>query len=73
MILQARKVCNSCRTTVAVKRLFGYRTVEDYVTVDLHEAPCYVTDSQRKTSMHYCSNCWSNFQRVVTKERERRQ
>lgn len=66
MKLDARKVCNSCRKTVAVKRLIGYRTLEDYVTIQQHDAPCYYDDSQSKSERHYCSNCWSRFQRAVS-------
>lgn len=73
MKLNARKVCNSCRKTVAVKRFFGYRTVEDYVTIHEDEAPCYCDDSQSKSKRHYCSSCWSRFQRAISEDiREKR-
>lgn len=68
MNVRAKRICNSCRETVAVKRLFGYRTIEDYVTVPQFEAACYADDSQRKVPLHYCGSCWSCFQRAVKRK-----
>lgn len=65
MKLAARKICNSCRETVAVKKLIGYRSVKDYVTISLHEEPCYSSDNGKKVPLHYCSNCWTGFQTAI--------
>lgn len=59
----ARKTCNNCNKTVAVKNCIRYNTILDYVTVRGDDITTYANmeDSTTPYKLHYCRECWDGF------------
>ena len=66
MIVNAHKICNACRDTVAVKNCLFYVTKKNYVTIRGDDITSYVNmeDNTTPYKLHYCRECWD---RIVQK------
>ena len=70
MIINRRtsKICNVCREEVAFKDKLRFRTVRNYITLNIDYES--VMDHTIPGEVHICKRCWDRMQNVVRTELE---
>lgn len=63
------KNCNICMKVVAVKELFGYRTMVGYVTLR-RELESFLHRSDRD-DVHICNDCWEQMGETICSKLKR--